>query len=102
MLNELLALSGYPLFLNYAPGLSESETKEALPLDRELYFHQEKALRKTIGENRNIVIATGTGSGKTEGFLFPIIDHLLKERASGSLGPRSKSFDSVSDERLGQ
>jgi len=74
-------------FPNYAPGLSESETKEALPLDRELYFHQEKALRKTIGENRNIVIATGTGSGKTEGFLFPIIDHLLKERASGSLGP---------------
>ena len=74
-------------FLNYAPGLDESDVQECLPLHRELYLHQEKALRKAIGKNRNIVIATGTGSGKTECFLYPIIDHLLKERASGTLGP---------------
>jgi len=74
-------------FLNYAPGLHERVVQEYLPLQRELYLHQEKALRKAIGKNRNIVIATGTGSGKTECYLYPIIDHLLKERASGTLGP---------------
>jgi ATP-dependent helicase YprA (DUF1998 family) len=74
-------------FLNYAPGLDLLSIKERIPLERELYLHQEKALRRAIGENRNIVIATGTGSGKTECYLYPIIDHLLKERSAGKLGP---------------
>ena len=74
-------------FLAYAPGLSEREVLKRLPLERKLYSHQEKAFRKVIGENRNIVVATGTGSGKTECFIIPIIDYLLKERAAGRLGP---------------
>lgn len=74
-------------FLNFAPGFSEQNLEECLSLSRELYLHQEKSLRKIIGENRNIVVTTGTGSGKTECFLIPIIDYLLKERASGLLGP---------------
>ena len=74
-------------FLDYAPGLEEEEIKERLSLERKLYSHQEKALGKIIGQNRNVVIATGTGSGKTECFLLPIIDHLLRERAAGRLGP---------------
>ena len=74
-------------FLNYAPGLSEEKVSECLALERKLYAHQETALRKTIGENRNVVIATGTGSGKTECFLFPIIDYLLRERSMKRLGP---------------
>jgi Lhr-like helicase len=74
-------------FLNFAPGLDENEVQNRLSLDRKLYSHQEKALRKVVGENRNIVVATGTGSGKTECFIIPIIDYLLKERAAGRLGP---------------
>jgi len=74
-------------FLNYGLGIKEQTIRDYLPLDRKLYLHQEKALKKTIGENRNVVIATGTGSGKTECFIYPIIDHLLKERAIGLLGP---------------
>jgi len=73
-------------FFQYAPGFTEDQLKECLALDRKLYAHQETALRKIIGENRNVVIATGTGSGKTECFLLPIIDYLLKERAAGRLG----------------
>ncbi len=57
---------------------------EALPLDRPLYLHQERAIEKVVG-GRNVVIATGTGSGKTEAFLIPILDHLVREQAQGTL-----------------
>ncbi|MBX6383124.1 MAG: DEAD/DEAH box helicase [Microbispora sp.] len=57
-----------------------------LPLDRPLYQHQEQALRKATS-GRNIVVATGTGSGKTESFLLPILNSLIAEHARGRLGP---------------
>jgi ATP-dependent helicase YprA (DUF1998 family) len=60
---------------------------DALPLARPLYAHQERALRLAVGNHRNLLVATGTGSGKTETFLLPIIDHLLREREARTLGP---------------
>lgn len=33
-----------------------------------------------VEEGRHVLVATGTGSGKTEAFLYPIIDDLLRER----------------------
>lgn len=59
-------------------------SEEALPLDRRLYLHQEQAIR-SARSGRNLLIATGTGSGKTECFLLPIIDALLRERETGTL-----------------
>lgn len=58
----------------------------ALPLDRPLYVHQEQAIRKAAA-GRNVVVATGTGSGKTESFLLPILDSLVREHEAGTLGP---------------
>jgi hypothetical protein len=55
-----------------------------LGIDRPLYVHQEKAIRK-LASGRNVIVATGTGSGKTEAFLLPILDSLLRERESGTL-----------------
>lgn len=46
---------------------------------RPLHSHQGEALHAIIGERRNVVVATGTGSGKTECFLYPILDRLLRE-----------------------
>ncbi len=57
-----------------------------LPLDRPLYRHQESAVRQASA-GRNLVVATGTGSGKTESFLIPILNSLVAERAAGTLGP---------------
>jgi hypothetical protein len=57
-----------------------------LPLDRTLYRHQEQAIRKAA-QRRNLVVATGTGSGKTESFLFPILNSLVTEHANRTLGP---------------
>lgn len=58
-----------------------------LPLERPLYLHQDRAITKAVQGGRNLIVATGTGSGKTETFLIPILDHLLRERAAGTLGP---------------
>lgn len=55
------------------------------PVDRELYFHQESALEKVL-DKQNIIVATGTGSGKTECFLLPIINELMREKEAGKLG----------------
>lgn len=52
-------------------------------LDRPLYTHQERAIRKA-NAGYNYAVVTGTGSGKTECFLLPIINDILKEfEASG-------------------
>lgn len=59
----------------------------ALPLERPLYLHQDQAIEKVVKEGRNLIVATGTGSGKTETFLIPILDHLLRQRAAGTLSP---------------
>ena len=57
----------------------------AFPIDRPLYVHQEQAIRKAKTDRRNLVVTTGTGSGKTECFLIPIIDDLLREVENGSI-----------------
>ncbi len=53
---------------------------EVLPLDRPLYVHQEQTILKIVSSRRNVVVATGTGSGKTETFLVPILNHLLRQQ----------------------
>lgn len=35
---------------------------------------------------KNTIVATGTGSGKTESFLFPILDHCARAKNSGKTG----------------
>jgi ATP-dependent helicase YprA (DUF1998 family) len=59
---------------------------EVFPPKRHLYRHQVQAIRKMLS-GRNVVVATGTGSGKTESFLIPILNHLLHEKRQGTLGP---------------
>jgi len=64
----------------------------ALPehiLDRPLHKHQEKAFRLTCEDNKNILVATGTGSGKTETFLYPLAHHLLNDPEPDKPGVRT-------------
>jgi len=44
-----------------------------------LYIHQVKALDSILA-NKTTIISTGTGSGKTESFLIPILDYCLRHR----------------------
>lgn len=50
---------------------------------RPLYSHQEEAIR-LIGSGRSAIITTGTGSGKTESFLYPILNELLFDVEKGN------------------
>lgn len=43
------------------------------------YLHQLEALEETLNSGRNLMIMTGTGSGKTESFLLPILGKLAIE-----------------------
>lgn len=43
---------------------------QAVHGDRLLYQHQKEAIQGVF-EGHNVVVATGTGSGKTESFLYP-------------------------------
>jgi len=52
--------------------------------DRPLYMHQEQAVRRVLA-GRNLVVSTGTGSGKTESFLIPILASLAQECEQGRL-----------------
>jgi len=56
---------------------------------RPLYAHQEHALEKAWnadGTPHNIVMATGTGSGKTEAFLLPILADIMREAGEWAEG----------------
>ncbi len=43
------------------------------------YLHQSEAVRGALIQHRNLVVMTGTGSGKTESFLLPIVGKLARE-----------------------
>jgi ATP-dependent helicase YprA (DUF1998 family) len=43
------------------------------------YVHQAQALHEALARQRNLMIMTGTGSGKTESFLLPILGKLAIE-----------------------
>ncbi|MEW5807411.1 MAG: DEAD/DEAH box helicase [Acidobacteriota bacterium] len=50
-----------------------------------LYHHQVKAF-KAGRKEKSFVVTTGTGSGKTEAFLLPVMDGILKRKRSGVKG----------------
>jgi len=72
-----------PSFRNIEKNKQERYSRK-LPLARPLYLHQEKAIEKIIS-GKNVVISTGTGSGKTNCFLIPVINQLLTEQEKGLL-----------------
>ncbi len=72
------------------------------------YGHQAAAFTRlasaTAGGQRRrplpTLVTTGTGSGKTEAFLYPILDHVLRAKRDGR--HRHQGADPLPDERAGQ
>ncbi|MDD5597977.1 MAG: DEAD/DEAH box helicase, partial [Victivallaceae bacterium] len=42
-----------------------------------LYQHQTKAIREVCRNGKNLIVCSGTGSGKTECFLIPLVDYIV-------------------------
>ena len=53
-------------------------TAGLFPATAQLYTHQEEMLQRSLA-GQHCIVTTGTGSGKTEAFLLPLIASLLRE-----------------------
>lgn len=51
---------------------------------RPLYLHQQISTKKVLS-GKNVVVSTGTGSGKTESFLIPLLSEIIAEHEAGTL-----------------
>ena len=69
------------------PGVSEHLGQVVFGADFKLREHQADALRVSLApsnaEKRNVVVTSGTGSGKTECFMLPVLGRLLRDRLNG-------------------
>lgn len=67
--------------LPFQPGIGKTVYFPNLPMSFTPYLHQEQAFVRLAGpEPQSTIIATGTGSGKTECFLYPVLDYCYRHR----------------------
>lgn len=80
-IDDLGGVSGTTLFSDFvAKHLFPQEVSHP-------YAHQAKAFRASM-DGQHVAVATGTGSGKTEAFLMPILARLLQEGSNWPTAPR--------------
>ncbi len=84
-LNEVIAEGLFEKSFERIGG-KDPEKDDYLDFNRPCYAHQIKAFER-IRAGHNMVVTTGTGSGKTECFMFPIINELIREYNSGDRSP---------------
>jgi hypothetical protein len=72
--------TSYSINQNIENGLVSKLFKkfDSIDFDMRLYHHQQVALEQ-LQNGDSLVISTGTGSGKTESFLFPILNDILND-----------------------
>src|ERR1700722_5702519 len=77
---EFSALPGLPkAALELFERLSRVEDDLPALLHNPPYKHQADAILHALVNKKNLVVMTGTGSGKTEAFLLPILGKLARE-----------------------
>lgn len=68
------------------------DSASAMPGDRKLYTHQLEAIEKassgTPGNRPAVVVTAGTGAGKTEAFLLPILNDLYQNPRQETQGAK--------------
>ncbi|MHA1401647.1 MAG: DEAD/DEAH box helicase, partial [Candidatus Heimdallarchaeaceae archaeon] len=52
--------------------------------EKPLYLHQEETIKAAV-EAKSVLLTTGTGTGKTEAFLIPIVDSIIRARKEGCI-----------------
>ncbi len=67
---------------------------QLFPASRQPYTHQRDVFEEVVVNGNDVVVTTGTGSGKTECFLLPVVSELVREsRSWGAPGQRSPHWD---------
>ena len=67
--------------LPFLQGIKGPDYFPEIPMEFTPHLHQEQAFERLAGETlRSTIVATGTGSGKTECFLYPILNHCYRHR----------------------
>lgn len=73
--------------------------------ENELFLHQEQSLRRVETLQRNAIVKTGTGSGKTEAFMLAVMSGVLKMRAEGIKGTKAillYPMNALANDQLGR
>jgi ATP-dependent helicase YprA (DUF1998 family) len=73
--------------------LSQSKNGNPKLIFNPPYKHQWQAINESLVNGKNLMIMTGTGSGKTESFLLPIMGKLVKEASDNP--PSYKNYHAV-------
>lgn len=84
-----------------APGWSAIAENAPGIWTRPLHAHQEQAILR----DENYLVATGTGSGKTESFLYPLINSILKQGDLSRPGVRAiliYPLNALANDQLGR
>jgi DEAD/DEAH box helicase domain-containing protein len=68
------------MLINALSGIEDKKFK--FPKDRKPYTHQAESWKQLLNDEKSIVVTSGTGSGKTECFMLPIIQDLIKQQQS--------------------
>ena len=75
---------------------------QLFPASRQPYTHQCDVFEEVVVNGNDVVVTTGTGSGKTECFLLPVVSELVREsRSWGAPGQRESPLGLVESERIG-
>lgn len=73
---------------NFISKLDEIKGEYEFPKNRNPYVHQIKSWNILLKEKKSIAVTTGTGSGKTECFMLPVL-HDLYENCQYDIGIRA-------------
>lgn len=83
------------------PAWQSFGVKAAAVWTRRLHAHQQEALLR----DENYLVATGTGSGKTESFLYPLVNSILKQGDLSRPGVRAiivYPLNALANDQLGR
>ena len=74
--------------LPFRSGSKGKEFFENFEMEFPGFFHQEAAWQRFASDRMaaSMLVATGTGSGKTECFLYPVLDHCARANRDGQAG----------------
>ena len=77
--------------LPFVPGAKARDFFADFQTQYASHDHQERAWERLSTQHKgaSTLIATGTGSGKTECFLYPVLEHCARARAAGEAGIKS-------------